>query len=48
MLRKQTKAAREKQKNEVMDKLFERPLIHREIHGNKVFVPLDVKRLWKG
>lgn len=26
--------------------LFENPLIHRQIKGNVVFVPLDVNRLW--
>lgn len=25
---------------------FERPLIHQQITGNKVYVPLDTKRLW--
>ncbi|KKB34277.1 hypothetical protein [Bacillus thermotolerans] len=25
---------------------FSNPLIHRQIHGNEVYVPLDLQKLW--
>ncbi|USK33142.1 hypothetical protein LIT25_21770 [Bacillus sp. F19] len=25
---------------------FENPIIHREIHGDKVYVPLNMERVW--
>ncbi|WP_180271288.1 hypothetical protein [Fredinandcohnia onubensis] len=25
---------------------FKNPIIHREIHGEKVYVPLDLSRIW--
>ncbi|MBU8908131.1 hypothetical protein [Desertibacillus haloalkaliphilus] len=31
---------------EEMSKLFEKPLLHRQVHGDEVYVPLDTKRLW--
>lgn len=29
-----------------MNELFKKPLIHRQIKGEKVYIPLDPKRLW--
>ncbi|WP_251555545.1 hypothetical protein [Neobacillus muris] len=36
-------------RKELMDSLeqsFSNPIIHREIHGDKVYVPLDLNRVW--
>jgi hypothetical protein len=31
-----------------LDELFQRPILHRQINGDEVYVPLDVVRLgWK-
>lgn len=29
-----------------IDQYFENPIIHREIHGDRIFAPLDLKRVW--
>lgn len=29
-----------------LDKYFSNPIIHRQIHGNEVYVPLDLGRIW--
>ena len=28
------------------DRCFANPIIHREIHGDKIYVPLDLSRIW--
>ncbi|CAI9394549.1 hypothetical protein BACSP_03781 [Bacillus sp. T2.9-1] len=38
--------ARHKKEGLSLDQCFSNPIIHREIHGNKVFVLLDLKRIW--
>lgn len=40
------KKVRKKHETYNMDALFKKPLIHRQILGDKVFIPLDTKRLW--
>ncbi|MGO4889534.1 hypothetical protein ACJ2A9_17450 [Anaerobacillus sp. MEB173] len=35
-----------KGENYDMKELFKNPLIHREITGDQIFIPLDTKRLW--
>ncbi len=38
---------RNKKKEEIsLKELFKNPIIHKEIHGDKVFTPLDPSRLW--
>ncbi|ARK29666.1 hypothetical protein [Halalkalibacter krulwichiae] len=37
---------RHKQKEFDVEQLFNNPLIHRQIKGDKVYIPLDTKRLW--
>jgi hypothetical protein len=37
---------RHKQKEYDIEKLFKNPLIHRQIKGDTVYIPLDTKRLW--
>ncbi|MCM3693114.1 hypothetical protein [Neobacillus niacini] len=27
---------------------FKKPIIHKEIHGDRVFVPLRISRIWNG
>ncbi len=31
---------------EKLEQSFTNPIIHREIHGEKVYVPLDLSRIW--
>ncbi|MGM7722117.1 hypothetical protein [Metabacillus sp. Hm71] len=38
--------ARLKKEMEKLDQYFETPIIHREIHGNKIHVPLNLDRIW--
>jgi hypothetical protein len=38
--------ARRKELMDNLDQYFSNPIIHREIHGDKVYVPLDLKRIW--
>ncbi len=38
--------ARHKTEGLSVDPCFSQLIIHKEIHGNKVFVPLDLKRVW--
>ncbi len=35
-----------KKENEILEHYFENPIIHREIHGEKVYVPLNLDRVW--
>jgi hypothetical protein len=39
---------RARHKNEVdcLDQYFENPIIHRQIHGDKIYVPLNLDRVW--
>lgn len=39
---------RARQKNEVesLDYYFKNPIIHRQIHGDKIYVPLNIDRIW--
>ncbi|RBP90753.1 hypothetical protein DFO70_109260 [Cytobacillus firmus] len=38
--------ARLKNEMENLDQYFKTPIIHREIHGDKVYVPLNLDRVW--
>lgn len=29
-----------------LDESFTNPIIHKEIHGDKIYVPLDLNRVW--
>ncbi|MFE3835376.1 hypothetical protein ACFXOW_23130 [Bacillus subtilis] len=29
-----------------LEESFKNPIIHKEIHGDKVYVPLDLSRIW--
>ncbi|WP_209125158.1 hypothetical protein [Alkalihalobacillus sp. BA299] len=35
-----------KQEKYNMEELFKNPLIHRQISGDEIYIPLDTKRLW--
>lgn len=37
---------RKKMEFDSLDKYFENPIIHRQIHGDKIYVPLDLMRIW--
>jgi hypothetical protein len=32
--------------NKNLEKYFENPIIHKEIQGDKVYVPLNLNRVW--
>ncbi|MGM0878300.1 MAG: hypothetical protein ACQEWV_27250 [Bacillota bacterium] len=38
--------ARYKKEVEILDQYFETPIIHREIHGDKIYVALNLDRVW--
>jgi hypothetical protein len=38
--------ARHKEINKMMNECFENPIIHREIQGDKIYVPLNLSRIW--
>ncbi|WP_198510343.1 hypothetical protein [Bacillus solitudinis] len=38
--------ARAKQEKYDVKDLFKNPIFHREIHGDKVYIPLNKERLW--
>ncbi|CAI9396092.1 hypothetical protein KIS4809_4028 [Bacillus sp. ZZV12-4809] len=40
------RARHKKEEGLSLDQCFSHPIIHREIRGDKVFVPLDLKRIW--
>ena len=41
-----SRARRQEWVNSRLDDYFLNPLIHREIHGDKIYVPLDLDRIW--
>ncbi|QOY37993.1 hypothetical protein AWH56_010740 [Anaerobacillus isosaccharinicus] len=40
------KRAKKKEVEVSLSERFKHPLIHREIHGDKIYTPLDPTRLW--
>jgi hypothetical protein len=38
--------ARYKKEVENLDQYFETTILHREIHGDKIYVPLNLDRVW--
>lgn len=38
--------ARHKKEVDCLDRSFENPIIHRQIHGDKVYVPLNLEKIW--
>ena len=38
--------ARYKQINKNLNQYFSNPIIHKEIHGEKIYVALDLDRIW--
>lgn len=38
--------AKHKESLESLNQRFANPIIHKEIHGDKVYVPLDLNRVW--
>ncbi|MFC0471037.1 hypothetical protein ACFFHM_11235 [Halalkalibacter kiskunsagensis] len=38
--------ARAKQENYQLKDLFGKPIFHRQINGDKVYIPLDKERFW--
>ena len=41
-----SRARRQELINNSLDHYFLTPLIHKEIHGDKIYVPLDLNRIW--
>jgi hypothetical protein len=40
------RARRKTMSHHKLEECFENPIIHRQIHGEKVYVPLQISRLW--
>jgi len=41
--------ARHKEKGRrSLDQYFKEPIIHREIQGDRIFVPLNLEKVWNG
>ncbi len=40
------KQVRGKQENYDINELFKNPILHRQIHGEIIYIPLDIERLW--
>lgn len=40
------KVARAKQERYQVKDLFHNPILHRQIHGDKVYIPLNKERFW--
>lgn len=38
--------AKHKESLESLNQCFANPIIHKEIHGDKVYVPLNLNRVW--
>lgn len=38
--------ARHKNETETLEQYFIKPIIHRQINGDQVYVPLDLNRVW--
>ncbi|WP_066309872.1 hypothetical protein [Bacillus sp. FJAT-29814] len=41
-----TRARRKVGRSGSLEDFFEDPIIHKEIHGGKVYVPLNLQRAW--
>jgi hypothetical protein len=40
------RARRKRKVDHELEEYFENPIIHRQIHGEKVYVPLKLSKLW--
>ncbi|MFB5193731.1 hypothetical protein COJ96_02855 [Bacillus sp. AFS073361] len=40
------RARRKVRKEQCPDTNFENPIVHKQIHGDKVYVPLNIGRVW--
>jgi hypothetical protein len=40
------RARRQELCNNNLDQYFFNPIIHKEIHGDKIYVPLDLNKIW--
>jgi hypothetical protein len=38
--------ARRQQDYSLIDHSFQKPILHRQVHGDEVYVPLNLKRIW--
>ncbi|PLS07986.1 hypothetical protein [Neobacillus cucumis] len=39
-------ARHKKREKHILEENFENPIIHKEIQGDRVFVPLNIERVW--
>ncbi|MGG3858088.1 hypothetical protein ABET41_08985 [Metabacillus fastidiosus] len=46
LIGKKEQARRKTKPSPCLDKCFEKPIIHRQILGDKVYVPLNLNRVW--
>lgn len=42
------RARNKKSENHSLMHYFKKPIIHREIHGDRIHVPLRIDRIWNG
>lgn len=45
LLGKRVRVARRELKDSLVER-FKNPIVHKEIHGDKVYIPLDLNRIW--
>lgn len=45
LLGKRVRVARRELKDSLVER-FKNPIVHKGIHGDKVYVPLDLNRIW--
>ncbi|MCQ6282614.1 hypothetical protein [Bacillus sp. EB600] len=46
LLGAKTIARHRKKPNYYLEEQFENPIIHQQVYGNKVYVPLNIDRTW--
>ncbi|WHY00514.1 hypothetical protein [Neobacillus sp. DY30] len=42
------RARRNNSESQSLMQYFKKPIIHKEIHGDRVYVPLRISRIWNG
>ena len=38
--------ARRQQDYSLLERSFQKPILHRQVHGDEVYVPLNLERIW--
>jgi hypothetical protein len=40
------RARRKKSRSQYVEQYFRKPILHREIQGDRIYVPLNLERVW--